>query len=158
MRILLQFICKIINKQAFVSEFVQRDRFASEYPTTLSPADFVSKLFANAGFRPSDADRTAAVNEFSGARDTNDLAARGRALRLVAENPVLQRQELNRAFVLSQYFGYLRRNPNDPPEAGLNFDGYNFWLNKLNAFNGNYENAEMVKAFLQSIEYQSRFR
>ena len=23
-----------------------------------------------------------------------------------------------------QYFGYLRRNPNDAPEPGLNFDGY----------------------------------
>jgi hypothetical protein len=43
-----------------------------------------------------------------------------------------------------QYFGYLRRNPNDAPEPGLNFDGYNFWLTKLNHFDGNFINAEMV--------------
>jgi hypothetical protein len=33
----------------------------------------------------------------------------------VAENSTLGQQEFNRAFVLMQYFGYLRRNPNDPP-------------------------------------------
>jgi hypothetical protein len=37
------------------------------------------------------------------------------------------------------------------------FSGYNFWLAKLNQFNGNYINAEMVKAFLSSIEYRQRF-
>jgi hypothetical protein len=56
-----------------------------------------------------------------------------------------------------QYFGYLRRNPNDPPEPGLNFDDYNFWLSKLNQFNGNFVNAEMVKAFITSGEYRQRF-
>ena len=32
-----------------------------------------------------------------------------------------------------------------------------FWLTKLNDFNGNFVNAEMVKAFLDSIEYRQRF-
>jgi len=54
-----------------------------------------------------------------------------------------------------QYFAYLRRNPNDAPDG--NFDGYNFWLKKLDQFNGNYIQAEMVKAFLSSIEYRRRF-
>jgi hypothetical protein len=83
--------------------------------------------------------------------------ARARALRRVAENSALRQQEFNRAFVLMQYFGYLRRNPNDPPEPTLDFTGYNFWLNKLNQFNGNFINAEMVKAFLVSTEYRPRF-
>jgi len=48
-------------------------------------------------------------------------------------------------------------NPNDPPEIGLDFAGYNFWLGKLNQFNGNFVNAEMVKAFITSGEYQARF-
>ena len=60
-------------------------------------------------------------------------------------------------FVLAEYYGYLRRNPNDAPEIGLNFNGYNFWLNKLNSFGGNYIDAEMVKAFTTSIEYRQRF-
>jgi len=75
----------------------------------------------------------------------------------VAENSKLAQQEFNRAFVLMQYFGYLRRNPNDPPEATLDFHGYNFWLTKLNSFNGNFQNAEMVKAFITSGEYRQRF-
>ena len=54
-----------------------------------------------------------------------------------------------------QYFGYLRRNPNDPPDT--NFDGFNFWLNKLNSFGGDYRRAELVKAFLASTEYRQRF-
>ena len=57
-----------------------------------------------------------------------------------------------------QYFGYLRRNPNDAPEPGLNFGGYNFWLGKLNEFNGNYIDAEMVKAFIISGEYRAALR
>jgi hypothetical protein len=56
-----------------------------------------------------------------------------------------------------EYFGYLRRNPNEAPEPALNFDGYNFWLNKLNQFDGNYLAAEMVRAFIISSEYRQRF-
>ncbi len=35
--------------------------------------------------------------------------------------------------------------------------GYDFWLAKLNAFHGDFQQAEMVKAFLGSIEYRLRF-
>jgi hypothetical protein len=145
------------NKQAFTAEFVQRSRFSSAYPTSMTPAEFVDTLFANAGVTPLGTDRTAAINEFGSAITSADVAARARALRRVADNPTLAQQEFNRAFVLMQYFGYLRRNPNDPPEATLDFQGYNFWLTKLNQFGGNFQNAEMVKAFIVSGEYRQRF-
>jgi hypothetical protein len=145
------------NKQAYLLQFVQRLRFTSDYPTTRTPAEFVDKLFQNAGVSPSTAERNAAISEFGGATNTADLSARVRVLRRVAENPTLTQQEFNRAFVLMQYFGYLRRNPFDPPELTLDFQGYDFWLNKLNLFGGNYIDAEMVKAFLTSIEYRHRF-
>ena len=54
-----------------------------------------------------------------------------------------------------QFFGYLRRNPNDPQDT--DYTGYEFWLTKLNQFNGNFVNAEMVKAFITSAEYRQRF-
>jgi len=73
----------------------------------------------------------------------------------VADDADLAQSEFNKAFVLMQYFGYLRRNPNDEPD--LNFGGYDFWLNKLNQFNGNLVQAEMVKAFISSGEYRRRF-
>jgi hypothetical protein len=143
------------NKNSFAAEFVQRTRFASAFPASMTPAAFVDQLFANAGVTPSSSDRTAAINEFGSATTTSDVAARGRALRRVAENGTLKQQEFNGAFVLMQYFGYLRRNPNDPQDS--DYTGYDFWLTKLNQFNGNYINAEMVKAFLSSIEYRKRF-
>jgi hypothetical protein len=145
------------NKVAFALDFVSRPRFTTAYPTTLSPAEFVDALFANAVVTPATSDRDAAINEFGGTANTADTAARARALRLVAENSLLKQQETNRAFVLMQYFGYLRRNPYDPPETGRDFAGYNFWLGKLNEFNSNFVNAEMVKSFLVSGEYRGRF-
>jgi hypothetical protein len=67
-----------------------------------------------------------------------------------------------------EYFGYLRRNPNDAPDN--NFQGYNFWLAKMNSFTQPGENvrdeqvalrrvrrAEMVTAFITSGEYRQRF-
>ncbi|MBC8028586.1 MAG: S8 family serine peptidase [Pyrinomonadaceae bacterium] len=145
------------NKVVFASNFVARTRFTNLYPTSMTPAQFVDALFAQAGVTPSASERDAAISEFGTALNTADTAARGRALRRVAENSRFSQQEFNRAFVLMQYFGYLRRNPNDAPEPGLNFGGYNFWLGKLNEFNGNYIAAEMVKAFITAGEYRQRF-
>jgi hypothetical protein len=127
------------------------------YPTTLTPTQFVDLLIANAGFTPTPTARLEFINEFGTATTTVDTAARARALRKIAENGAFHQQELNRAFVLMQYFGYLRRNPYDPPEPTLDYGGYNFWLGKLNQFNGNFQNAEMVKAFLAATEYRGRF-
>jgi hypothetical protein len=74
---------------------------------------------------------------------------RAQVLRMVAESEELNIREFNGAFVTMEYFGYLRRDPDTA--------GFNFWLNKLNAFNGNFQNAEMVKAFISSSEYRQRF-
>jgi Calx-beta domain/Beta-propeller repeat len=142
------------NKQALISEFVQRATFISAFPTSRTPAQFVDQLFMNAGVTPTTSERNSAIAEFGLASTTSDVAARARALRDIAENSTLKSQEFNRAFVLTQYFGFLRRNPNDAPD--LDFSGYNFWLAKLNQFSGNFVNAEMVKAFITSSEYRQR--
>jgi hypothetical protein len=73
----------------------------------------------------------------------------------VAANATFRQQEMNPAFVLMEYFGYLRRDPNALPDADLS--GYHFWLSKLNQFGGNYLDAEMIKAFITSFEYRTRF-
>ena len=143
------------NKQKFFADFVQRSRVTLAYPSSMTPVQFVDTLFANAGVIPSFIDREAAIGEFNGAASSADPGARARALRRIAENQMFAQQEFNRAFVLMQYFGYLRRNPNDAPDS--DFSGYNFWLNKLNQFNGDYNKAEMVKAFISSAEYRNRF-
>lgn len=140
------------NKQALTGEFVQRARFLSAFPLSMSAAQFVDTLNANAGNPLSTAERDQLVTDLSGG-----AKSRAQVLRTVAEDADLFSAEKNRAFVLSQYFGYLRRNPNDAPETGLDYTGYDFWLTKLNQFNGNYINAEMVKAFITSTEYIKRF-
>jgi len=73
----------------------------------------------------------------------------------VTQNQTFQQREVNRSFVQMEFFGYLRRNPNDAPDG--NFEGFNFWLTKLNQFNGNFVDAEMVLAFISSDEYRHRF-
>jgi uncharacterized protein (TIGR03118 family) len=74
---------------------------------------------------------------------------RAQVLRAIAESGEMNAREFTRAFVTMEYFGYLRRDPDTA--------GFNFWLNKLNAFNGDFIQAEMVKAFLSSSEYRQRF-
>jgi subtilisin family serine protease len=134
------------NKQALIAEFVLRSRFIAAFPLTMTTAQFVDKLNMNAGFPLSQTERDNLVN--SG-------MTRAQILRAIAEDPDLFATESNRAFVLAQYFGYLRRNPNEGQDT--DYTGYDFWLTKLNQFNGNFVNAEMVKAFILSGEYRGRF-
>ena len=143
------------NKVAFITEFVSRSRFTTAFTSSLTSAQFVDTLNNNAqdvnGLKPlSQSERDALVNDLNIGAKT-----RPQVLRSVAEHQNLQSSEFNRGFVLMQYFGYLRRNPNDPQDS--DYTGYDFWLRKLNDFNGNFVNAEMVKAFLTSTEYRVRF-
>ena len=143
------------NKVAFANDFVTRTRFTTAYATSLTPAQFVDALIAKAGFTPTSAQRQAFIDEFGSATNTTDTAARARTVRAIAENGTFSQLEKNNAFVLMQYFGYLRRDPNTDPDT--DYTGYDFWLGKLNQFNGNFVNAEMVKAFIISGEYRHRF-
>ena len=143
------------NTQNFMNQFVQRPRFTAQFPTSMTPSQFVDKLNQNAGTVLSASERATAIGLFGSAADTSNVSARAQALRQVAENQNLYKAEFNRAFVLVQYFGYLRRNPNEGRDT--DYSGYDYWLNKLNEFNGNFVNADMVKAFIVSSEYRGRF-
>ena len=143
------------NKQAYALEFVQTSRFITALPTSMTPAQFVDKLNQNAGNVLSASERTSLINLFGIAADTTNINVRSQAVRQVAENQNLYNAEFNRAFVLTQYIGYLRRNPNDLPDS--DYTGFEFWFLKLNQFGGDYIKAEMVKAFISSGEYRQRF-
>lgn len=137
------------NKQAFALSFVQRAGF----PNQSDPAAFVDNLFANAGVTPTSTERAAAINAFNGAGGGN--SGRAAALRSVCDSGSVTFALRNEAFVLMQYFGYLQRDPDAQTPA--DYSGFQFWLNKLNSFNGDFIGAEMVKAFLNSTEYRARF-
>jgi len=141
------------NKQNFALAFVQRPEFQTAFPGTMSAAQFVDTLDANAGRVLSSTDTANLVGILGGT--PSDPAKRASVVRSVAENSNLQQREFNKAFVLMQYFGYLKRNPDEGNDT--DFSGYNFWLGKLNQFGGNFVNAEMVKAFILSAEYNQRF-
>jgi hypothetical protein len=140
------------NKVAYMLAFVQRADFLGAFPNTMTAAEFVDRLNLNAGRVLSPAERTDLINGMS---SPANVAQRAAVVRAVAEDSDLKNAESNKAFVLMQYFGYLRRNPNDAPDP--DFSGFDFWSAKLNQFNGNFVNAEMVKAFITSIEYRQRF-
>jgi hypothetical protein len=146
------------NKQAFADEFVQRPQFVAQYPQPMTAAQFVDALAANTG-DPQNRAAGAALSQAERDQLVSDLSSgaktRAQVLRAVAENAEFNRRQFNKAFVLMQYFGYLRRNPNDAPDT--DFSGYQFWLAKLDQFDGNFVQAEMVKAFISSLEYQQRF-
>ena len=138
------------NKQALFDDFVRRPEFLAVYPESMTAEQYADALFRTAGLVPTPAERQAVVDEF-----LTPEHARARALRRVAESEALTRREFRPAFVLMQYFGYLRRNPDDAPDS--DFSGFDFWLSKLEQFGGDYQRAQMVKAFLDSAEYRQRF-
>lgn len=152
------------NREAYLEEFVSRPQFVTAFPQGLPAQTFVDTLFANAGVTPTASQRQAAINAYG----TGDTFGRAAALNSVADSDSVFDAHYNSAFVLMQYYGYLRRNPDDAPDN--NFNGYDFWLNKMNQFSVPGENvrdddvalnrvkrADMVKSFIISGEYRGRF-
>ncbi len=152
------------NKQSFALAWVERPEFLAQHSSALTAGQFVDALFANSGAVPAANERAAAIAAF-GAGGTE---GRARALSSVAESGSVYNRQYNSAFVLMQYFGYMRRNPNDAPDT--DYRGYQFWLGKLDEFSlpgedvrnesvafARARRAEMVKAFIVSLEYAARF-
>jgi hypothetical protein len=76
------------------------------------------------------------------------VSSRAAVVKALADNPAFKRSQYNAAFVLTEYFAYLRRDA-EP-------DGFNFWVSVLNTSDaGNYRG--MVCSFITSMEYQHRF-
>ncbi len=155
------------NKAAFAAQFVncvdpakyRCAEFKAIYDQLTNQA-YVDKLFQNTGVNASAADRTALVNGLNLATETRasvlqkivdgiNVISEGNQQFTTTYGQAFYNSELNRAFVELEYFGYMKR---DPDEAG-----YAFWLAKLNLFGGNFVNAEMVLAFISSPEYRARF-
>lgn len=141
------------NKIAYALDFVQRQRFLTAFPLTMTAQEFVAKLDQNTNGVLSADEKSQLIAML--VTTPADAQKRSVVVRRVAEDSDLRQRELNRAFVLMQFYGYLRRNPDDPQDT--DFRGWKFWLDKLNQFNGNFVDAEMVKAFLVAGEYRQRF-
>jgi hypothetical protein len=154
------------NKQGFALDWVDRADFIAEYPTTMTRDEYIDKLFTRSGATPTTAERNQALSAYDSGGSLKEKRAKG--IRAVIDTGTVYNAQYNPAFVLMQYFGYLRRNPNNAPDN--NFAGYDFWLNKMNQFSvagedvrdanvalAREKRAEMVKAFIVSGEYRGRF-
>jgi hypothetical protein len=130
------------SAETLANRFVQRASFLTEYPLTLTNAQFVNKLFDTANLSPFAAERQAEIDAMNNAGRT-----RAHVLLNVVNLPAFRQREYNPSFVLMQYFGYLRRDADQ--------NGYDFWLNTLNQQPANA--LGMVCAFITSNEYQLRF-
>jgi hypothetical protein len=137
------------NKQAFAQDFVQRAEFIQKYPLFLTGPNFVDQVLGT--IRDcSGLDLTSRRGELLGAYNssTNPTISRSRVIRLIVDDADFIAAQYNSGFVLAEYFGYLRRDPD--------LAGFNFWLDVLNnRVPGNYRS--MVCAFITSEEYQKRF-
>jgi hypothetical protein len=146
------------NKRAFVESFVTRPEFRAIYDG-LNNTQYVDKLFETTAISPSSTDRNELINGLTNGTETRASVAYkivdGTHTitdgALVFDTPYGQafyNQEFDTAFVMMEYLGYLRRNPDQ--------EGYDFWLAKLRRY-GNWVDAQMVLAFIKSPEYRSRF-
>ena len=137
------------GRLALALAFVQRPEFERKYPASLKAGEFVDQvLFAINQTTNIDlkTERSTLIGLFDG---TN--AGRAAILERSITQPRVVDAQYNQAFVLVQYFSYLRRDPDDT--------GLNFWVNVLkNKPLRDPDSARsMVCAFLTSAEYQNRF-
>ncbi|HYW73750.1 MAG TPA: Calx-beta domain-containing protein [Pyrinomonadaceae bacterium] len=153
------------NTLNFARTWVQKPEVLAVLPDTGAiPDQYVDKLFANSEVTPTTSERSAAITAFG----AGGVDGRARALLSVTGTGSVINKQYNQAFVLMQYLGYLRRNPNDTPDS--DYSGFDFWLAKLNAFSTAGEDvrdaqtaerrvlrAQMVTAFVVSSEYRQRF-
>ena len=135
-------------KTVFAQNFVQRAEFMTKYQSAMTAESFVDALIQSvqaSGVNLS-GDRDSLIAAYNGGSGLD--ASRAAVVKTLADNATFKQSQYNQAFVLTEYFAYLRRDA-EP-------DGYNFWVNVLNTGDpGNYRG--MVCSFVTSAEYQNRF-
>jgi hypothetical protein len=111
------------NLGEFAQTWVERPKFKALYKSATNE-EFVNGLIKNAGIAPEAAARAALVEQLQTGATT-----RAQVLLSLVNNREFIAREENRSLVLLHYFGYLHRNPDDPPDNNLN--GYNFWVREV---------------------------
>jgi hypothetical protein len=125
-------------KVAFINNFMARTAFVAQY-NDLSNAAYVDALLQIAGVSLSN--RQALIDSLN-----NKTQSRAQVLRQVVESAEVYQKYYNQAFVVMEYFGYLRRDPDAL---------YTNWIQVLDA--NPADSRHMVDGFVNSTEYRSRF-
>lgn len=134
-------------KVAFVAEFMTRTEFTNKYNGT-TDTQYVDLLLSTAGI-------THSARDFWIAALGNQTRTRAQVFREIAESLEVYNKYYNQAFVVMQYFGYLRREPDAL---------FQNWITGLEAVCGvgqpcanpdDYRG--MINGFMNSLEYRARF-
>jgi hypothetical protein len=124
-------------KVAYITEFMSRPAFVATY-NGLNDTQYVDTLLSTAQI-------TSLNRDFWIAALGNGTRTRATVLRDISESPEVYNKYYNQAFVVMQYFGYLRRQPDAQ---------YLHWIQELDLtedFRG------MINGFMNSVEYRARF-
>jgi hypothetical protein len=121
---------------------VEQPKF-HEHFSSMTNEGYVDALAANARLSLAPAERAALVDKLN-----SDALQRAQVLAAIVNHRDFVERERNRSLVLLHYFGYLHRNPDDPPDR--NMDGFNFWLKEVETSG---EVDRLTRAFMASIEH-----
>jgi hypothetical protein len=127
------------NKAAFANEWVARSAFTARYAGLGNDA-FVDALCNTVGLPNHPSKQT-----WKNALNAGSLT-RAQVVRALVESTEMADKYYTEAFVIMQYFGYLRRS------ADIS---YQAWITTMNANPANYR--VMINGFLNSAEYRRRF-
>lgn len=131
------------NKVAYVNEFMGRAEFQTKYAATFnSPTAYVEALLQTVNV-PAHPSKGTWITTLTG---NNTSPNRALVLRQLVESTEVFNKYSNEAFVIMQYFGYLRRTADA---------SYLDWVQIMNQTNGNYR--IMINGFMNSAEYRRRF-
>jgi hypothetical protein len=131
------------NLSQFAERWVENAKFRTLYKSTTNER-LVDELTANARLTLAPAERAAFIDKLN-----SGTLTRGQVLLAVVKNPDFAEREAKRSLVLLHYFGYLHRNPDDPPDKNL--DGFNYWLREVEVSG---ETGRLSRAFMASGEFQ----
>jgi hypothetical protein len=143
------------KKNDLANNWMTRPQIQSIYGG-LTNAQFVQKLIDVSGVTPANQNWVADLNA--------GTKTRAQVMRLFAESPEVDAKFNKQSFVTMEYFGYLRRKPedchdqanwggSDPSQCGFLFHNHRFTLSPDEAFIQNI----IVRGFIESPEYINRF-
>jgi len=131
------------NFREFLEDWTKREGFIKSF-SQLNDTQYVNRVIENAGLSLDPASREALVGGLSSGSET-----RATVLLKIVDDPRLVAREKYRSLLLLHYFGYFRRNPDDPPDGDLR--GFNFWLQDLER---HHDARDLSAAFRAAGEYQ----
>jgi hypothetical protein len=135
------------NYREFLEKWLNRESNKSLF-AHLDNTQYVARLVANSGISLDQSSRDTLVNGLANGGET-----RAFVLMKIVDDLSFIDNEQNRSLVMLHYFGYLRRNPDEPPDDS-EMRGFKFWLQDLER---NHDIQRLSIAFRNTGEYRDHW-